>query len=30
MEIFGDASGFWISIVVIIIGYAVIDMIQNR
>ena len=30
MEIFGDASGFWITMAAIIVVYAVVDTIQNR
>lgn len=30
MEIFGDATGFWITMAAIIIVYAVIETIQNR
>ena len=30
MDIFGDATGFWITMAAIIIVYAVVDTIQNR
>ena len=30
MEIFGDASGFWLAMAAIIVVYAVVDTIQNR